>query len=80
MRLLLWVLLAYIGYRIIRSLTAPPRGASQARREGDTMQRDPICGIHVAEEDAVVLEADGRRLFFCSRTCLERFRQTPENK
>lgn len=77
-RLLIWGLLIYIGYRIVVSL-AKPKGCritpTQEHGDAATTYRDPVCGIYVSEEDAVIGRLDGTRHFFCSHDCLEKYRQ-----
>ena len=42
------------------------------------MVRDPVCGMEIAEEDAVGWhEYDGQRYYFCALSCLENFRADP---
>jgi YHS domain-containing protein len=41
--------------------------------------QDPVCGVFVSEEDAVVGKLDGRRHYFCSMDCLEKFRDQLEH-
>jgi YHS domain-containing protein len=77
-RLLLWLLIIYIGYRIILTLTSgkkketEPRGSTS---DGDVAHRDPVCGMYVSEEDAVIGKLDGQRHYFCSMGCLEKYRE-----
>lgn len=77
-RLLMWGLLLYIGFRIVKSLTAPKPGAGQSSRPaetGETTHQDPVCGIYVSEKNAVIGRHDGQRHYFCSMNCLEKFRE-----
>jgi YHS domain-containing protein len=77
-RLFLWGLLIYIGYRIIIAITrskSHPADRSRVRNTAMATQRDPICGVYISEEDAVVGTLDGQRHYFCSHACLEKFRE-----
>jgi YHS domain-containing protein len=77
-RLLIWLLLIYIGYRIVMALFTgkKPEVVSQGTPTDAAMtHRDPVCGMYVSEEDAVVGKLDGQRHYFCSRACLEKFRE-----
>jgi YHS domain-containing protein len=77
-RLLIWLLLIYIGYRIILSLTSAKKqepAAHNAAAEGTATHRDPVCGMYVSEEDAVVGKLDNQRHYFCSMACLEKYRE-----
>jgi YHS domain-containing protein len=77
-RLLLWLLFVYIGYRVILTLMSSKKQKPAGRRavsEGAEAHRDPVCGLYVSEEDAVVGRLDGQRHYFCSMGCLEKYRE-----
>jgi Cu+-exporting ATPase len=41
---------------------------------------DPVCGMEVEPESAAgAWEIAGRTYYFCSRSCLERFKADPES-
>jgi YHS domain-containing protein len=74
----MWCLLIYIGYRIILAITGPkqkPSDVSRGRGAAMTTRQDPVCGVYISEEDAVVGTLDGQRHYFCSHACLEKFRE-----
>jgi len=84
-RLLFWALLIYIGYRIVLSLTSEKKGAAKVSRsdrggDAEATHRDPVCGVYVSEEDAVIGTLNGRRHYFCSRSCLDKFQEQIQNK
>jgi YHS domain-containing protein len=82
-RLIIWLLLIYIGYRVIRHLCAPkenPPDIDEGRKEPETTYLDPVCGLYVSEEDAVLGSLDGKRHYFCSMNCLEKFREQLDHK
>lgn len=77
-RLLIWGLLLYVGYRIIISLTSskkPQTKPAGSRDPGEETYRDPVCGLYVSEETAVIGRHDGQRHYFCSMNCLEKYRE-----
>jgi YHS domain-containing protein len=77
-RLLFLALLFYIGYRIVVALMAPKKSPAQpagSRDNGETAHRDPVCGLYVSEESAVVGRYNGERHYFCSMNCLEKYRE-----
>jgi len=81
LRFLLWLLLGYIGYRIIKAwLSArekhPPL---ETAAEEETFQ-DPVCGIYVSPADATVGRLEGEKLYFCSVHCLEKYQERLNNK
>ena len=82
-RLLLWLLFIYIGYRVILTLTSSKKKEPELRSapsEGVATYRDPICGMYVSEDDAIVGKLDGQRHFFCSMACLEKYREQLDHK
>jgi Cu+-exporting ATPase len=51
----------------------------QAKEEAMATVRDPVCGMDVDPESAAGSgEHDGRTYYFCSQSCLERFRRDPQ--
>lgn len=77
-RFLIVGLLLYIGYRMIISLTSaekPPAKPAGGRGHAEETHLDPVCGVYVSGEDAVIGRHDGRRHYFCSMDCLEKYRE-----
>lgn len=72
-RLIIWLLLLYIGIKVIKSLTAPKQ-QQPAAPAGEETVRDPVCGMYLDKTDAVVGTLDGKRHYFCSMSCLNKFR------
>jgi len=71
-------LLIYIGYRIVISFISgkrtPAKSAEHKAPVAETF-RDPVCGMYISEEDAVIGKLDGQRHYFCSMNCLEKYRE-----
>lgn len=77
-RFIIMGLLFYIGYRMLISFTSAkktPTNSSDNNNPATETHLDPVCGIYVSEEDAVVGKLDGHRHYFCSMNCLEKFRE-----
>lgn len=78
-RFLVIGLLLYIGYRIILSFTSakkpPAKSGENHGSAGVETYRDPVCGVYVSEETAVIGRHEGQRHYFCSMTCLEKYRE-----
>ncbi|MDD2581190.1 MAG: transcriptional regulator [Desulfuromonadaceae bacterium] len=77
-RFLIMGLLLYAGYRILISLTTAKRPlpkSSGGREDGEEIYRDPVCGVYVSEETAVIGRHNGQRHYFCSMNCLEKYRE-----
>ncbi len=80
-RLLFMFLIGYCVYLIFKGsgqkqAKSPPR----ERPVGEITHRDPVCGVYVSEDDAVVGRLEGERIYFCSMECLEKYRETLETK
>jgi len=77
-RLLIWLLFIYIGYRVVKAIAGgKERRQDILRGQGaaEVTHRDPVCGLYVSERDAVVGRLEGERHYFCSMGCLEKFRE-----
>ena len=79
LRLLFFLLIGYCIYLVIKGsmkkMTPPAK-----KTEGEVAYKDPVCGVYVTEEDAVVGKLDGERVYFCSMDCLEKYRERLEKK
>lgn len=71
MKFLIWILLGYLVYRWLKGKPAAEI-VKKEERATDTHQ-DPVCGVYVSEREAVVGTMEGKRIYFCSMGCLERF-------
>lgn len=81
MRFLLWLLLGYIAFRIVKSLlTAGEKKTSLKTASEDETFQDPVCGLYVSPEDATVGRLEGEKLYFCSVSCLEKYQERLNNK
>lgn len=83
-RLLIWALIIYVGYKIIISIKnsknqTPVTGPGSAREEAAATFKDPVCGVYISEDDAVIGKLDGERHYFCSMDCLEKYREQLEH-
>ncbi|KAF0220471.1 MAG: hypothetical protein FD174_1125 [Geobacteraceae bacterium] len=82
MRLLIWLLLIYIGYRIVKGYLAQREvsGRESPGLKGEETHKDPVCGVYVAGEDAVVGNLEGEKIYFCSMECLNKFQEQLQHK
>lgn len=77
-KLLVIIIVGYVLYQMFRGRTAAKEVPRSGASEAETF-RDPVCGVYVAGEDAVVGNLEGAKLHFCSMDCLEKFRDKLEN-
>jgi YHS domain-containing protein len=73
-RILIWLLLGYVVYKIFKGRSEKKEIRTE-KPVGEETHRDPVCGTYVAEDDAVVGRLEGKRVFFCSMSCLEKFQE-----
>jgi len=79
LRLLVWVLIGYVVYMMFKGRSGE-KMLPKKEPAGEDTYRDPVCGVYVAEEDAVVGRIEEKRVYFCSMACLEKYREQLESK
>ena len=52
------------------STSAP---GNEAAMPGKRLVKDPVCGMHMAEELALPFSADGETHYFCSQECRAKY-------
>ena len=83
MRFLFWVLIVSWAVRLLGRVI----GANAGRREpqqgspepvvgSKRLVKDPVCGMHMAEELALPLRANGEIVHFCSEECRAKYEAT----
>ncbi len=73
-RMLIFILIGYFIYLLVKKSSAGKIGKKQEKVEEETF-RDPVCGVYVAADDAVIGRHDGARIHFCSMACLEKYQE-----
>ena len=79
MKLLILLLVGYLGYRAVKNWMAKSPAFQQTVSGAtgeidDIMVRDPACGVYFPKRDGVHLRHDGEDLYFCSEACRDKFR------
>ena len=81
MRLIIWLLIGYCAYLLFKSRGRKEISPVEAPREKETdTYKDPVCGVYVAGDDAVVGRLEGEKVYFCSMACLEKYREQLTHK
>lgn len=84
MRLLIFLVVAYLAFRLLKSWLGPGKTATYngrgAGRIDDDMVQDPFCRIFFPKRDAVRLTHQGKDLYFCSAHCRDKFLEDKEKK
>lgn len=82
MRILIILVLIYLGYRALKiwlrknlniqeQMRSPP-----ADEIDDIMVKDPVCNVYIPKRNAVAIDVDGKRLYFCSEKCKNEYLKT----
>ncbi len=81
MRLIVILILVYVGFKIVQGLMQKNRGEKPAVQEPEKEEtfQDPVCGVYVTGDDAVIGRHEGKRIHFCSMACLEKYRANIEH-
>ena len=68
-RALAWMLRGFLN-----SATRGKAGHEQQPTVGSRrLVRDPVCGVHIAEERAILLQTAGEDVHFCSAACRDQY-------
>lgn len=78
MRLLIFLGLVYLGYRVLKSLIVqdvkPESTFDRSGRDAaDLMTKDPFCDVYFPKKDGIHLKTNGEDLYFCSEECRDGF-------
>ena len=69
-RAVAWMLRGFLNSLTRRdNVPANQQPAARSRR----LVRDPVCGLHIAEERAIPLRTGGEVVHFCSAACRDQY-------
>ncbi len=87
LRFFFWVLIVSWGISLLRRLLTSV-GVADANRSAPIdvpnnvvarkLLRDPVCGMHVAENLALMERSGGQNVYFCSEDCRNKFLGEPK--
>ncbi|HAS10585.1 MAG TPA: hypothetical protein DCS55_08740 [Acidimicrobiaceae bacterium] len=71
--------MAHLLHRAPKPCSRKLCGRTPTRRRSDVPDvKDPVCGMTIAESDAVAtVDHDGSTYYFCSQDCADEFREEP---
>jgi YHS domain-containing protein len=76
-RLILYGILIYFGYRIVKPWIVSFMKSSEDNAvpsSGDTeLIRDPQCGTYFLRQRGVEARIGGKRIYFCSEECRDKY-------
>ena len=86
LRFLFWVVIVSWSISLLRRLVAGMGGATMNRKDpldvpsdgvARKLVRDPVCGMHLAENLAIAEQSSGSPVYFCSEECRNKFMGEP---
>ena len=76
MRFLIYIFLAYMAYRVLKSLIKPREQVEVSPGEViDEMVKCTSCETYIPRREAIKKHVDGTPLNFCSRACADKYGQ-----
>jgi YHS domain-containing protein len=74
-RLIIFVILAYVLYRLVKGVFSPKAKVYRGSAQGfvDEMVQDPFCKTYVPRRDSVRRVIQGQEVFFCSDDCADKY-------
>jgi len=85
-RLIIFAILCYILYRVVKSLMLPPAGkpgGPSIRPNGtitDEMVMDPQCNVYIPRKEAITAKVAGETIYFCSKECKKKYLEEQRHK
>ncbi|MDY7034581.1 MAG: YHS domain-containing protein [Thermodesulfobacteriota bacterium] len=75
MRLLIFIILAYLLYSVLKKFLGSSKEINRGRGGGviDEMVQDPVCKTYIPHREAVKRVIEGQEFFFCSNECASKF-------
>ena len=87
MRLLIFLAIVYLVYRVVKSWmlkNLPPSddavSCPTAGEIDDVMVKDPYCEVYFPKRKGIHLRADGQDLYFCSPECKGKYIEARSKK
>ncbi len=72
---LLWGVILYFLWKLFFSPAGNRKNSEDHGQVIDTMVLDPNCNIYIPRTGAICKRVQGQEHYFCSKTCLEEYRQ-----
>ena len=77
MRLLIFLAVFYISYKICKSwlsnVLPTETKANNSKEDEDIMAKDPLCGVYFPRREGIYAKINGEHLLFCSQECKDKF-------
>jgi YHS domain-containing protein len=76
MRFIIYLVLAYVAYRLVKAIINPKEKISHGEDGGgviDEMVQDPQCKMYIPRREAIDKSINGKTYHFCSQACATKF-------
>lgn len=76
-RLIVILILFGILYWLVKRAFSPSKNKAVGPQEGgEEMIQDPVCGCYIPRSQAFTLSHRGKKLYFCSRVCSQKYQSS----
>ena len=74
-KLLIYLAIGYFLTSLIKAVIyLPKQDGSKIKSTGEDMVEDPCCGTFIPKSQALEKKAGGKKLYFCSRECWQKYK------
>ena len=81
MRILILIILAYLAFRVVKTMIGSSSGTSGQRMQDretldavdDVMVKDPLCETYFPKKNGVKAVIKGETVYFCSEKCRDEY-------
>ena len=87
LRLLVFVVLFFVFYYLIKIIFLPSPGRKNDFRTGSDsrgidqeMVQDPYCQVYLPLKESLKIEIEGKVHYFCSKECLRKYQEARKLK
>jgi YHS domain-containing protein len=70
-RAVVWMLRSFLNS--LRGAATAPSANQEPKISSRRLVRDPVCGVHIAEERAIPLHTGSEIVYFCSIACRDQY-------
>jgi YHS domain-containing protein len=70
------ILLGILYWVVKRAFFLPKSRAAGSQEIGEEMIQDPVCGCYVPKSQAFTLSHRGKKLYFCSQVCSQKYQSS----
>jgi YHS domain-containing protein len=70
-----YLILLIVAALVLRFLFKKPKAPRATKPVAEVLRQDPVCGAYVQEHKDLSLNTGGGRVYFCSKECMNKFKE-----